>query len=111
MDISLFYITAKDLHEAQSIGRSLVKERIAACANIFDPVHSIYHWEGSLCESEETVLVVKTKKALATALINRVRELHSYTCPCIVELPIVSGNSDFLRWVESETTSEASPQE
>jgi periplasmic divalent cation tolerance protein len=107
MEYSFFYITTKDKPEAQHIGRALVEERIAACVNIFDAIQSIYHWEGKICEDTETVLIAKTQKALSESLIKRVRELHSYSCPCIVELPIIAGFTDYLQWIERETTTPA----
>lgn len=103
MDISLFYITTKDRNEAVTIARTLIEERFVACANIVDNVYSVYRWEGALCENTEVILMVKTKKELGKALVERVLKLHSYTCPCIVELPIVYANPDFLQWVATET--------
>jgi periplasmic divalent cation tolerance protein len=36
--------------EAQSIARTVVEERLAACANILAPCRSIYRWQGSIQE-------------------------------------------------------------
>jgi periplasmic divalent cation tolerance protein len=108
MEISFFYITAKNIAEAQSIGRKLVEERMAACVNIISPLLSIYRWEGKICEENEVALIVKTIKTSAGALIQRIKELHSYTCPCIVELPVLSGNPDYLQWIATESTTQPS---
>ncbi len=64
------------------IGRVLVKERLAACANIIDGMHSIYWWEGQLTDATETVLIVKTIPEKVPALTKRVKALHNYDCPC-----------------------------
>jgi len=103
MSFSLFYITTQNNKEAREIAQILVEERIVACANIFDGVQSIYRWNGALCNETEAVLIVKTQKHLGDILITRVKELHSYSCPCIVELPILDGNPDFLKWIREET--------
>lgn len=103
MDISLFYITAKDKNEALSIGRVLVEERIAACCNVIETMHSVYHWEGKICEDTEAILLVKTRKENSEVLIERVKKLHSYSCLCIVEIPLSSGNPDYFSWIMRET--------
>ena len=102
-DVILVYITAANTDEARRIGRELVVQRIAACANVIDSVTSCYWWEGAVQEESEAALVVKTKSALFDRLADKVRELHSYSCPCIVAFPVTAGNSAFLEWIRSET--------
>jgi periplasmic divalent cation tolerance protein len=97
------YITACDKAEALKIGRMLVEERLAACANVIDNMTSVYWWEGKIEDSAEVVLIAKTKQELVESLISRVKELHSYSCPCIVSWPISAGNPDYLRWIDKET--------
>ncbi len=99
----LIYITAASAEEAAEIGRMLVEERLAACANLLGPIGSIYWWEGKLQHEEEAALIVKTTEALVERLVERVKQAHSYTCPCIVALPIVGGNQEFLDWIGLET--------
>jgi periplasmic divalent cation tolerance protein len=103
--VSLCYVTAGSPEEARSLGRTLVAERLAACANILDGMTSLYWWQGELAQAEETVVILKTRSELVPALTERVKQLHSYECPCVVALPISDGNSDYLGWIESETRS------
>lgn len=103
MKFSLLYVTTKDKLEALSIGRMLVEQKLAACINVLNPMTSVYHWEGRVHESEEAVLIAKTKKNLVTDAIEKIKSLHSYECPCVVELAIGQGNADFLKWVEDQT--------
>lgn len=98
------YVTAGSRDEALRIGRALVEERLAACANVHAGVGSIYWWQGRLEEAEEAVVVLKTRAELVPALTARVRQLHSYDCPCVVALPIEAGNPDYLDWIAAETT-------
>ena len=93
------YTTAGSREEAETIGRTLVEEQIAACANIFDGVRSVYRWEGAVHEDAEAVMIAKTTQAHVDRLIARVRELHSYDCPCVVAMPIAAGNPDYLQWI------------
>lgn len=103
MSLSVVYITTGDGAEARRIGRALVNARLAACANIFDGITSVFHWEGEMQESDEAVLIVKTRTELVDSVVERVRELHSYECPAIVAAPIVQGNPDYLAWIARET--------
>ena len=103
MSFSVVYITTGDGAEARRIGRALVNARLAACANIFEGVTSVFHWEGEVQEDSEAVLIVKTRSELVDSVIERVRELHSYECPDIVAAPIAQGNPDYLDWIGHET--------
>jgi len=103
MDFSLVYVTTESKKEAQAIARALLEARLIACANIIEPMQSLYWWEGKIEESDETVLIVKTRAAHLPALMTRVKEMHSYDCPCIVALPITDGSKDYLTWLARET--------
>ena len=103
MTACLAYVTTASRDEALRIGRAMVEDRLAACANLIDPMTSIYRWQGKIEEGRECVLILKTELALIDALTARVKALHSYTVPCVVAWPIAAGNSDFLRWIGEET--------
>lgn len=97
------YITTKDSAEALLIGRTVVEEQLAACANIVDGMKSVYRWENKIVEDHEAVLVLKTTEDRVTSLTARVKELHSYTVPCVIAFPIETGNAPYLEWIERET--------
>ena len=97
------YMTAGSVKEAKSIGRILVGQNLAACVNLLENMTSIYKWEEKLEESQEVIMIAKTRKTLMPKLIEIVNSLHSYDCPCILKLPIQGGNPDFLSWIESQT--------
>ncbi|MGY0790465.1 divalent-cation tolerance protein CutA [Azospirillum argentinense] len=103
MEFVFAYITAGSRDEARRIGRALVEERLAACANIFDGMTSIYRWQDAIEETTETVLIAKTRAELFDRLAARVRELHSYDVPCVVELRVGRGNPAYLDWLRDET--------
>jgi periplasmic divalent cation tolerance protein len=103
MDFRLVYMTASSRDEARKIGRALVEERLAACANVIDGMDSTYWWQGKLTEDREAVLIAKTRAELLPALTERVKALHSYTVPCVVALPILAGNPAYLEWLGAET--------
>ena len=96
---------AGSLEEARRIGKILVEKKLAACINVIEGMRSLYLWEGELQEDFETVMVAKTRHELVPDLTRTVQLLHSYECPCILELPVKSGNPKFLDWIRSETVS------
>ena len=102
MDYCLLYMTAGSAEEARRIGAALVDERLAACVNVIDGMTSIYRWEGALHNDSEAVLIAKTRRALVDDVVARVKALHSYSCPCVVALPIVGGNPAFLDCIGQE---------
>ena len=97
------YMTAGSFKEAKRIGQILVSQNLAACVNLLENMTSIYKWEEKLEESQEVIMIAKTRKTLMPKLIETVNSLHSYDCPCLLELPIQGGNPDFLSWIESQT--------
>lgn len=103
MEFRFCYLTASSREEASSIAEAVVGERLAACANILDGMESVYWWQGKLTRSQEAVLILKTRAELVEALIAKVKSLHSYTCPCVVALPVVAGNPAYLEWLGAET--------
>lgn len=103
MTATMIYITTSSREEAETIGRTLVEERLAACANVLGAVTSFYWWEGEVQADGEVSLVLKTRDDLVDALTERVKALHSYDCPCVVALPIAKGNPAFLDWIAAET--------
>lgn len=103
MNQVLLYVTAGSAEEAARIGRTMVDEQLAACANVLPGMTSIYRWQGHIQEDAEAVLILKSRDDLIRAVVARIKALHSYDVPCVVALPIAGGNPDFLKWIESET--------
>ena len=99
----MIYITCGSREEATEIARSVVEERLAACANIIGGMRSVYWWEGSVSEDDETVLILKTTSEKVATLTERVKALHSYTLPCVVEIPLGGGNAAYFEWIAAET--------
>lgn len=104
-NLRLVYITTKDRKEAKDIGRALVEEKLAACVNILDGMESIYRWEGKIVEENEAILIAKTPYHNVNELTNRVKELHSYDCPCIISFQLTEqeGNAEYQKWIINST--------
>jgi periplasmic divalent cation tolerance protein len=104
MTAAIAYVTAANKDDALRIARTLVDERLAACGNVLDGMTSVYRWQGVIETASEAVLIVKTRSELIPRVIERVRELHTYQCPCVVSWPIAAGNPEYLKWIGEETT-------
>jgi periplasmic divalent cation tolerance protein len=98
-DVLVVLVTAPTLDEATSIGRTLVEERLAACANIVPGLRSIYRWQDALQDEPEVLLIIKTTAAYFDHLAQRVLELHSYATPEVLALPVTQGVPEYVQWL------------
>ena len=101
--MSMIYVTTGSKKEALDIGRALIEARLAACANVIGGVTSIFRWQGKIEEEAEAVLILKTRRGLVDEATAKIKDLHSYDCPCVLSYAINGGNSDFLEWIVKET--------
>ncbi|OGV97995.1 MAG: hypothetical protein A3I04_00575 [Nitrospinae bacterium RIFCSPLOWO2_02_FULL_39_110] len=99
-DFVVIFITASSFKEAERIGKGLVKKGLAGCANIIQPIRSIFFWKGKLCQENEVLLLVKSRAGLFDSLMNYVKKNHSYKIPEIVAIPIVYGLPDYMAWLD-----------
>jgi periplasmic divalent cation tolerance protein len=100
----MIYVTASSQDEAMKIGRALVDEKLAACANVLGATASIYRWQGKVEEAQEVVVILKTRRDLANTAVARIKDLHSYDVPCAVVYEAVAGLPEYLDWIARETT-------
>lgn len=110
MTAVMIYVTTKDKAEAQRVGKVLVESRLVACVNIIEGMQSMFWWKGSAQSEQECVLIAKTRVGLVSDINEKIKSVHTYECPCIVAIPIIDGNPEFLQWIQEET-SQAQRQE
>ncbi len=97
------YVTHPKNDQAKDLAKKLVEEKLIGCANIIPNVSSIYEWDGNICEEEEVILFLKTKSQLFESCKKRILELHPYTTPAILFLPIENTGDDYLDWLSKQT--------
>ena len=104
-DIVVIYTTWPDAETAEAAAAEAVAERLAACANILQPMESIYHWKGAVERSGEIPVLFKTSCDTAPALRDWLVERHPYETPCVVALPVDPrlSSDGFLIWVAQES--------
>ncbi|MEZ0230427.1 MAG: divalent-cation tolerance protein CutA [Planctomycetota bacterium] len=103
-DLRVCFVTVSSEDEGMKIARSLVARKLAACVNLIPSVRSVYRWKGEVKDDKELLLVVKTREHLMANVVQTVKELHSYTVPETIALPITGGSEAYLGWLKEETT-------
>ena len=99
-------VTAPAVEAALELGRTLVTERLAACVNVVPAITSIYMWQGKREEAAEALLVIKTEARRYDALERRVLELHPYSVPEVLALPVEAGAPAYVEWVRESVAVE-----
>jgi periplasmic divalent cation tolerance protein len=97
------YTTYPSIVEAERAGRTLVERRLCACVNILPGMVSYYWWEETVERGEEVVMIIKTRSSLADRVRVAVKEMHSYTTPAVLVIPVESVDPDYHDWIVGET--------
>lgn len=103
--------TCGSAEEAQRLARLLVEDRLAACVQVLPSVRSVYRWRGAVEESDEWLLLIKSRRDLFDEIRRRVRAAHSYELPELLAAAVVDGEPDYLAWMDSGLREPASLQD
>ena len=103
-DYSIIITTAAGKDAAKKIANLLVEKRLAACVQMF-PIESVYSWQEKICEDDEVTLFIKSKTALFDEISAAIKANHEYEVPEIIQIPIINGLPDYLRWIDGCTNS------
>jgi periplasmic divalent cation tolerance protein len=110
-ELIVVYVTVGTGEEADRMAQALVSEQLAACVNRVRSIQSVYRWQGKVEQNDEELLIIKTRRQLFPALEKRVKELHSYSVPEIIALPIVDGSAEYLAWLGEQALAKPPPQD
>jgi periplasmic divalent cation tolerance protein len=102
----LVYTTYPSIVEAERAGRMLLERRLCACVNILPGMVSFYWWQGAIERGDEAVMIIKTRMGLAEAVRAAVKDMHTYTTPAILVLPVENVDPDYHAWIIAETQEE-----
>lgn len=80
----------------------LLEERLAACVQMM-PIQSFYRWQGSLCDEQEVLVLIKTRQEHYDAIALLITTHHPYDTPQLLQIPIEKGLAQYLAWIEKET--------
>lgn len=101
----IVFTAAGSKDEARNIAQSLVESRLAACVNILPKMESVYRWEDNVQNSEEWLLVIKTRSGNFEAVQEAIRKLHSYDLPECISIKIADAEEGYLKWLTDSTQS------
>lgn len=93
------------LDDAQVMARKLIERRLAACVQIGESIHSIYRWEGKICEEKEVLLFAKTVSDHWVEINNFIKIHHPYDLPEIIAYSLERYEEQYGKWVQAEVKS------
>ena len=96
--------TFPSVDAARTATRTLVEERLVACGNIIQGVESIYTWKGEIESSLEALVIFKTTATRVDEMMRRLREIHPYEVPEMLQVPADGGWRDYLSWVKENVS-------
>ena len=102
-DAIVVLTTLPNADAAAELARSVVGEKLAACANILPALRSIYRWQGKIQDDNEVLVLVKTHRRHYERLKARILQLHPYDVPEVIALPVEQGHQAYLDWIARET--------
>ncbi|MFF2044966.1 divalent-cation tolerance protein CutA [Kitasatospora sp. NPDC058170] len=101
-DLTVVTTTHEDEAKARALAAAVVRERLAACAQVHQ-VRSVYWWDGEVRDAAEWRIDFKTRAGLFDRLAAFVAERHEYETPELIAVPVTAGSADYLGWVATET--------
>ncbi|RLM20586.1 cation tolerance protein CutA [Brenneria alni] len=98
-DAVVILCTAPDESCAQQLAASLLEVQLAACVTLLPGTRSLYYWEGKLEQQSEVQMLIKSNLSHQQALLDHLKQHHPYQTPELLVLPVLSGDSDYLTWL------------
>ncbi|MEM6503397.1 MAG: divalent-cation tolerance protein CutA [Cyanobacteria bacterium P01_C01_bin.89] len=92
--------THPELAGAKALAKTLLQEKLIACATLNNGAESLYLWDGEIQEVREVQLIFKTDLDKFSALEARLKELHPYDVPELLAIAVTTGSADYLQWIQ-----------
>jgi len=90
------------LEDAKKMAHELIEARLAACVQIQEGVHSIYRWDGKICEGNEVLLSAKTAAHMWADISNFIQSYHPYDLPEVIAYAPEKYEVQYGKWIEAE---------
>ena len=104
MEPIIVFCTVPNESVGETIAKTLTGRNLAACVNISPQIRSIYMWKGKIEDEREFLLIIKSQRVVFKEVVSCIRENHPYEVPEIIAVPVIEGFSDYLKWIEENTT-------
>jgi len=102
MNAVIIQTTCSSKVEAKNIAKILLDEKLAACVQLSE-CESYYTWKEEFCCDNETLLSIKTRKENFEKVKSKIKELHSYDVPEIIEIDITNSSKKYLKFIGENT--------
>ncbi|BAK69875.1 MULTISPECIES: divalent-cation tolerance protein CutA [Arcobacteraceae] len=102
MKTIIIQTTCSSEEEAENIAKILIEEKFAACVQL-SQIKSFYNWDNQFCSDKETLLNIKTRKKHFKKIKSKIKELHSYDVPEIIQLDISKSSKKYLKFIKDNT--------
>ncbi|MPL68467.1 Divalent-cation tolerance protein CutA [bioreactor metagenome] len=102
MKTIIIQTTCSSEEEAENIAKILIEEKFAACIQL-SQMKSFYNWDNQFCSDKETLLNIKTRKKHFKKIKSKIKELHSYDVPEIIQLDISKSSKKYLKFIKDNT--------
>jgi periplasmic divalent cation tolerance protein len=90
-----------DETSARAAVDSLLDEGLVACANLVPGIKSVFVWNGTRSEAEETAVLFKYDAAMMELLVTRLTKLHPYNEPAILAWRCDGAAEGTAKWLAS----------
>jgi periplasmic divalent cation tolerance protein len=101
-ELLIVVTTFASLEDAKNMAHQLMGARLAACVQIQEGVHSIYQWDGKMCEEKEVRMSAKTIADKWTDIANFIKDRHPYDLPEVIAYVPEKYEAHYGKWVEAE---------
>ena len=102
MNAVIIQTTCASVSEAKNIGKTLIDEKLAACIQLSE-IESLYMWNEEFCCDNETLMSIKTRKENFEKVKSRIKELHSYDVPEIIQIDITNASKKYIKFIGENT--------
>jgi periplasmic divalent cation tolerance protein len=104
-DILVVVTSFSRLEDAQVMARQLIEQGLAACVQIEQGIHSVYRWQGQVCEELEVRLSAKTVADRWDEIAQFIQSQHPYDLPELIAYTPEKYSAQYGNWVEAEVKS------
>ncbi|MEY4496174.1 MAG: hypothetical protein RL744_1238 [Pseudomonadota bacterium] len=90
------------LEDAKKMAHLLIENHLAACVQVQEGMHSIYRWEGKICEANEVLLSAKTVANKWEEVSHFIKNHHPYDLPELIAYASEKYEAQYGKWVQAE---------
>jgi len=95
-------LTTCQADKGQMLMDEILKLKLAACASKIN-IDSKFWWEGKIDKEKECLIIFKTRKELVKKLFEKIKEIHPYEVPEIIEIKVEKVYNKYFEWLKNST--------